>query len=125
MEKPRPSPNFGKFTSTRATPDRRAATEPGSSVGSRRSTSPCSGDGAFSVTTRRCLISAAIDLFLNGFDADAMHHVDEALDFAVAALEVALDEFFDHQGNVGAGERRADHFAERRARRSLARPRFS
>src|SRR5438105_13374883 len=101
MEKPRPSPNFGKFTSTRATPSSRSATAAGSSAGSRRSTCS-SGDGAFSVMTRRSLISVAIDLFLERLDTDAMHDVDEALGLAVAPLEVALDQLFHHHGDVGA-----------------------
>src|SRR5438874_7032027 len=112
MEKPRPSPNFGKLTSTRATQPSRSATAAGSSVGSRRSTSP-SGDGALSVTTRRCLISAAINPFLEWFDADAMYHFDEALGFAVAALEIALDQPLDDVGDLCAGERGAEDFAER------------
>src|SRR5256885_1463695 len=111
MEKPRPSPNFGKFTSTRATCGRRSAKAAGSSVGSRRRTSP-SGDGEFSRTTRRCLINAAIDVFLERRDAEAVHHVDEALGVAVAVVEVALDQALDHVGHLGARERGADHFAK-------------
>src|SRR5436190_13946413 len=125
MEKPRPSPNFGKCTSTRATCARRSATAAGSSVGSRRSTSPSSGDGALSVTTRRCLINAAIDVFLEGRDADAVHHLDEALGLAVAVREIALDQPLDHIGHLGARDGWADDFAERSARRRLARPGLS
>jgi hypothetical protein len=50
------------------------------------------------------LISVAIYGFLEGFDADAVHHVDEALGVAVAAREVALDQLFDHVGDLGARE---------------------
>src|SRR4051812_15696348 len=125
MEKPRPSPNFGKCTSTRATYASRWATAAGSSVGSRRSTSPPSGDGELSVTTRRCLINAAIDVFLEGGDAEAVHHVDEALGVAIAVREIAVDQPLDHVGHFGAGEGWADHFAERGARGTLARPGLS
>src|SRR5438105_14339349 len=119
MEKPRPSPNFGKFTSTRATCGRRSAKAAGSSVGSRRRTSP-SSDGELSWTTRRCLINAAIDVFLERRDAEAVHHVDEALGVAVAVIEVALDQALDHVGHLGARERGADHFAKCRLRASRA-----
>src|SRR5262245_41769598 len=44
-----------------------------------------------------------------------MHDVDEAFRVAVAAREVALDELFDHVGNLGTREGRADDLAERRA----------
>jgi hypothetical protein len=50
-------------------------------------------------------MSVAIDAFLEGLDADPVHHVDEALGFAVAALEVAGDELLDHLRNVGACDR--------------------
>ena len=66
-------------------------------------------------TTCRPLMSVAIDAFLEGLDADAMHDVDEALGVAVAALEVALDQLLDHVGHLGARERGADHLAERGA----------
>src|SRR5438874_514431 len=81
-----------------------------------------SGDGALSVTTRRCLISAAINPLLERFDADAMHHVDEALGVAVAALEVALDQPLDDVRYLGPRERWAEHFAKRslHARADLA-----
>src|SRR5258708_6861518 len=73
-----------------------------------------SGDGALSVTTRRCLISVAINPLLERFDADAMHHVDEALGIAVAALQVALDQPLDDVRHLRPRKRRAEHFAERR-----------
>src|SRR5499427_4830212 len=88
-------------------------------------TSPCAGTSGsspfgprlsrrqLSATMRRSLISVAINRFLEGLDADAVHHVDEALRFAVAARDVALDELFDDVGNLGAGERGADHLAQR------------
>src|SRR5438874_2150782 len=81
-----------------------------------------SGDGAFSLTTRRCLISAAIDLLLERFDADAMHYVDEAFGLAVAALEVALDQPLDDVRYLCPRERWAEHFAKRglHARADLA-----
>src|SRR5438128_1405665 len=81
-----------------------------------------SGDGAFSVTTRRCLISVAIDPLLERFDADAMHHVDEALNLALAPLEITLDQALDDIRHLGPRERRAEHFAKRclHARANLA-----
>src|SRR5581483_9694236 len=106
-----PSPNLGKFTSTRAAPSSRAATAAGSSPGSSRMTSP-SGEGGFG-TTRRPRMSVAIDLFLERLDADAMHHVDEALALAVATLEVDLDQPLDDVGDFRAREGRPEHFAER------------
>src|SRR5688572_16044599 len=89
--------------------------ETGSSPGSRRRTSPFSGESGFSLTTRRPLMSVAIDAFLEGLDADAVHHLDEALGVAVAVLQIGFDESFDDIGNVSAGERRADDLAERHA----------
>src|SRR3977135_3327127 len=65
-----------------------------------------------SATMRRSLISVAIYGFLERFDANAVHHVDEALGVAVAAREVALDQLFDHIGDLGAPERRTDPLAE-------------
>src|SRR5262245_978769 len=115
IEKPRPSPNFGKLTSTRAAPPRRAANAAGSSVGSSRSTWSLDESG-LSVTTRRPLIRVAIDAFLERLDADALHDVDESLGIAVALLEVALDELLDHVGHVGPGKRRAEDFSKRRRR---------
>src|SRR6266446_6807681 len=57
---------------------------------------PRSSRRQLSATMRRSLISVAIYGFLEGFDADAVHHVDEALGVAVAAREVTLDQLFDH-----------------------------
>src|SRR4051794_21533527 len=108
MEKPRPSPNFGKCTSTREAPARRSANAAGSSVGSRRRTS---GEGGLSATSCRPLMSAAIDLFLEGLDADAVHDVDETLGVAVAALEIAIDQPFHAVGYRGAREGGAEHLA--------------
>src|SRR5216684_2991382 len=68
-----------------------------------------------SATMRRSLISVAIYGFLEGFDADAVHHVDEAFGVAVAAREVALDKLFDYVGDLGARERGTDDLAERGA----------
>src|SRR3989442_3395492 len=113
MEKPRPSPNFGKFTSTRVAPSSRSATAAGSSPGSRRSTFS-SGDGAFSVMTRRCLISVAIDPFLERLDPDAMHDVNEALGLAVAQREIALDQRLDDVRHLRARKRGTDYFAQGR-----------
>src|SRR5437868_15013133 len=104
MEKPRPSPNLGKWISTRATRPSRSTNEAGSSAGSRRSTSP-SGEGVLSLAMRRSLMSVAIDMFLERLDPDAMHDLDEALGFAVAVLQIAIDEALDHVGNVVARER--------------------
>src|SRR5215831_16540299 len=67
-----------------------------------------------SATMRCSLISVAINRFLEGVDADAMHYVDEALRIAVAARQIALDELLDHVGDLGPGERRADHLPQRR-----------
>src|SRR5258708_3024091 len=111
IHNPPPSPNFGKLTSTRVACASRPATAAGSSVGSRRITFS-SGDGGFAVTTRRSLISVAIDLFFERFDSDAMHHVDEALGLAVAALEIALDQPLDHVGHLRAREGWPDHLAQ-------------
>src|SRR5262245_14179657 len=68
-----------------------------------------------SATIRRSLISVAINGFLEGLDADAVHDGDEALGVAVAAGEVAVDEFLDDVRHLRARERRADDLAERRA----------
>src|SRR5262245_47001426 len=111
MLKPRPSPNFGKFTSTRAAVASSPATFDGSSAGSRRTTF-ASGDGGVSLATRRPMISLAIDHFLEGLEADALHDVDESLGVAVATLEVALDQPLDRVRNLGARERGAEDLAE-------------
>src|SRR5262245_42446753 len=125
MEKPRPSPNLGKFTATTAKCARSPAIAPGSSLlfsqtpsrpprarsASRRSrhsdsdtmrspdgssagslpsaaaSSRCQGSAA----TFLSLMMFAIHVFLEGFRSDAPDHVDEALDFTLAALEVDLD----------------------------------
>src|SRR5687768_14243370 len=89
--------------------------EAGSSAGSRRSTLS-SGDGGFSLTTRRPLMSVAIDSFLERFDADAMHHVDEALGVAVAPLEIAVDQPLDNVRHIGARKRRSNDLADGRRR---------
>src|SRR5438105_579176 len=73
---------------------------------------PRSSRCQLSATMRRSLISVAIYGFLEGFDADAVHHVDEALGVAVAPREIALDQLFDHVGDLGASERWADDLAE-------------
>src|SRR5688572_8153023 len=111
MEKPRPSPNLGKFTSTRAARPSSPANAAGSSPGSRRITLSLDESG-LSETTRRPLIRVAINTFLEGLDANAVHDVDEALDVAVAALEVTLDEALDHVGHVRPGEGGPDDFAQ-------------
>src|SRR5262245_21428942 len=95
----------------RVTPS--SAAEAGSSPGSRRTTFSLS-EGWLSVTTRRPLMSVAIDAFLEGFDADALRDVHEALGFAVPPFQIDLDEPLDHVRDIRAGERWADHFAERR-----------
>src|SRR5687767_3194043 len=118
MEKPRPSPNLGKFTSTRAARPSSPANAAGSSPGSRRITLSLDESG-LSETTRRPLIRVAINTFLEGLDANAVHDVDEALDVAVAALEVTLDEALDHVGHVRPGERGTDDLAKR-SRRLIA-----
>src|SRR5882672_7637675 len=73
---------------------------------------PRSSRRQLSATMRRSLISVAIYGFLERFGADAMHHVDEALGIAVAAREIAFDEFFDHVRDLGTRERRPDDLAE-------------
>src|SRR5882672_2247936 len=115
MLKPRPSPNLGKFTSTRDAFASSPATAAGSSAGSSRTTFS-SGDGGVSLTARRPLISLAIDLFLEGRDADSLHDIDETLHLAVPALEVALDQLFDRVWHFGARERGSEDLAERRRR---------
>src|SRR3954471_273366 len=114
MEKPRPSPNFGKFTSIRAALLIFSVKTERSSCGSSRSTSASGGEGGFA-TTRRSLISVAIDSRFKRFDADAMHEVDEALDLAIARVQIELDQFLDHVRHLGARKRGAEHFAERGA----------
>src|SRR5882672_11816203 len=46
------------------------------------------------------LMMSAIDAFLEGFDANAPHDVDEAFALAVALLEVGSDQLLDHVGNL-------------------------
>src|SRR3954453_3826545 len=113
----------------RAMRSNRSATDFGSSVGSRRTTSPCRccaspcscasllDEGSACVAMRRPLISVAINVFLERFDTDALHDVDEALGFAVALLQIALDQALDHVGDIRARERGADDLAERSLRR--------
>src|SRR5262245_19818974 len=112
-EKPRPSPNFGKLISTQAAEGRRAATVDGSSVGSSLTTSPSGEDGF--ATTRRSLISVAIDSRFEGFDAKTVDDVDEAFGVAVAFAQIEADQLLDHVGDLGARERRAEHLADRGA----------
>src|SRR5690606_24533061 len=45
---------------------------------------------------------------LEGFDANAVDHVDEPLGFAVPQPQIGLDELFDDVGHLVARERRAD-----------------
>src|SRR6185503_4465354 len=112
MLKPRPSPNFGKFTSTREAPASSPATFAGSSAGSRRTTRS-SGDGGVLLATRRPMISLSIDPFLERGDADTLHDVDETLHLAVPVLEVALDQLFHHVRDFGARKGRTENLAER------------
>src|SRR5690242_10646439 len=65
-----------------------------------------------SAAMRRSLISVAINDFLERVDADTVHDVDEALGVAVAARNVAVDQLFDHVGDLGAREGRTDDLAE-------------
>src|SRR5438445_7429924 len=83
---------------------------------------PRSSRCQLSATMRRSLISVAIYGFLEGLDADAVHHVDEALGVAVAAREIALDQLLDHVGDLRSSERRADDLTEGCA---AARPDFA
>src|SRR5688572_18243371 len=94
----------------RVTPS--SATAAGSSVGSRRTTLSL-GENWLSLTTRRPLMSVAIDLFLEGFDADPVHHVHEALDLAVAPLEITLDQPLDYAGHIRPSKGGADDLADR------------
>src|SRR5256885_1981521 len=75
---------------------------------------PRSSRCQLSATMRRSLISVAIYGFLEGFDPDAVHYVDETLGVAVAAREIAIDQFFDHVRDFGTREGRADDLAEGR-----------
>src|SRR5688572_19938405 len=86
-------------------------TAAGSAVGSRRSTLSLD-EGWLSVTTRRPLMSVAISAFLERFDADAVHDLDEALGLAVAVIEVAMDELLDYGRDIRARERGADDFPQ-------------
>src|SRR5512142_2790702 len=65
-----------------------------------------------SSTIVRWRMSCGIDALLEGFDAEAVHGVDEAL-VVVPELDIGLDQALDHVGHLGRRERRADHLAER------------
>src|SRR2546429_1749360 len=54
---------------------------------------PRSSRCQLSATMRRSLISVAIYGFLEGFDPDAVHYIDETLGVPVAAREIAVDQF--------------------------------
>src|SRR5881394_1541541 len=114
MLKPRPSPNFGKFTSTRVAQASSRATFAGSSAGSSRSTFSSGERGSVSLATWRPMINLAIDPLLERLHADTLHDVDETLHLAIALIEVALDQSFDHVRHLGAREGRAEHLAQRR-----------
>src|SRR5436305_1196604 len=62
--------------------------------------------------TRRCLMSCGIHAFLERFDPDSLHGVDEAL-VLVPGRDVRVDQSLDDVGHLGGRERRADHLAER------------
>src|SRR5882672_4023023 len=68
------------------------------------------------------LMMSAIDAFLEGFDANAPHDVDEAFALAVALLEVGSDQLLDHVGNLLARKRRADYLSDRRRRPGAREP---
>src|SRR5258705_8286378 len=95
-------------------PGRRSASERGSSVGC--STTRSGGEG--SSTICRFLIKVVIDVFLERFDAGAVHHVNEAFVFAVPQFKIGFDQALDDLRNIGARKGRADDLAEggRRAR---------
>src|SRR6185436_15893801 len=114
MLKPLPSPNFGKFTSTRVTPASSPATFAGSSAGSSRRTFSSGEGGGVSLATWRPMISLAIDPLLERLHADTLHDVDETLHLAIALFEVTLDQFFDHVRHLGARQGRAEHLAQHR-----------
>src|SRR5713226_7549220 len=90
-------------------------TSPDSGTSGSSPAGPRLSSSQLSATMRRSLMSVAIYEFLEGFDADAVHHVDEAFGVAVATREVAINQPLDHVGHFGASERRADHLAQRRA----------
>src|SRR5687768_5344578 len=94
----------------RVTPS--SVTAAGSSEGSSRTTLSL-GENWLSLTTRRPLMSVAIDLFLEGFDSNAVHHIHEALDLAVAPLEIALDQPLDYAGHIRPRKGGADDLADR------------
>src|SRR5438045_3467712 len=71
-------------------------TSPDSGTSGSPPAGPRLSSSQLSATMRRSFISVAIHEFLEGFDADAVHHVDEALGVAVAAREVAIDQPLDH-----------------------------
>src|SRR5712691_3032788 len=112
------TPSVPVSTRERSSSRRASHSASGTMTSSRAGTSgnsplgPRSSRCQLSAAMRRSLISVAIDGFLEGFDADAVHHVDEALGVAVAPREIALDQLFDHVGDLGAGERWADDLAE-------------
>ena len=109
----------GSSPRSRATRASRSGERAGSSVGS---STP--GQAARAVDDLPAsLIRVAIDVFLERFDADAVHHVDEAFVLAVAQLEVGLDQALDDVGHVGAREGRADDLAESSGRSGCRRSR--
>src|SRR5260221_14058478 len=83
-----------------------------SSVGSN--TTRSGGEG--SLTICRFLIKVGIDVFLEGFDAGAVHHVDKALALAVPEREIGFDQSLDHVGDAGPGEGRSNAFSKRSGR---------
>src|SRR5574341_2664740 len=90
--------------------------------------SPSAGSGAgtdspgnpitcqVSAAMRRRLMSVVIHVSLEGFDADAVHHVHEALVLGLALIEIGADQALDDLRHLAARHGRPDHAAERRAR---------
>src|SRR6266581_4818904 len=60
----------------------------------------------------RSLMSSGINAFLEGFDAEPAHRVDESLVF-VTALDINVDERCDDVGHFGGSKRGADNLPQR------------
>src|SRR5207244_6987219 len=62
--------------------------------------------------TTRSLMSSGINAFLEGFDAEPAHRVDEML-VVMAAFDINIDEAGDDLGHLGGSKRRTDDFTQR------------
>src|SRR5579871_4991602 len=112
--RPRQASNVPRWACQRLSGTRRAASGSGSGSGPGPPSAPASSLCQLFSTIRPFLMSVAIDCLLESFRAEAAHGVDETLRFAVANVQVPADEPLDDIGNLGRGERAAEHFAERR-----------